>query len=128
MMESAKKQPEKRATPPGPAADQPSLHSDSKEERFAARRKRVETRIEAARRAAMGEEPLSTEDELASDPEKERKSRKQMDKSELRLEKLKTDGTQLVTNVAVAGDSKEMQRREEEEEARKARSKPFLLP
>ncbi len=68
----------------------------------------------------MGEEAQSTE-ESPPDPELERKSRKQTEKSELRLEKLKTDGTQLVTNVVVAGDSKEVQRGEEEEEGRKAR-------
>lgn len=105
---------------PTPAAERPSVHSDNKEERIAARRQRVEARIEAARRAAMGEEPRSTEEE-PSDPERERRSWRQVEKSELRLEKLKTDGTQLVSNVAVAGDSKEVERRREEEEARKAR-------
>ena len=37
------------------------------------------------------------------------------------MEKLVTDGSQLVSNVSVAGDSKEVLRRQEEEEARKAR-------
>ena len=55
------------------------------------------------------------------DPEKERKSYKQTEKSDLRLEKLVTDGTQLVTNVSVAGDSKEVLRRQEEDEAKKSR-------
>ena len=98
----------------------PSVHSDNKEERISARRRRVETQIEAARRVALGQEPQETVEEVP-DPEKERGSRKQVDKSELRLEKLVTDGSQLVTNVAVAGDSKEVLRRQEEEEARRAR-------
>ena len=41
--------------------------------------------------------------------------------SEQRLEKLVSDGTQLVSNVVVAGDSKEVQHRVEEEEALQAR-------
>ena len=55
------------------------------------------------------------------DPEQERKGRQQEEKSGLRLEKLVTDGSQLVSNVAVAGDSKEVLRRQEEEETRRAR-------
>lgn len=55
------------------------------------------------------------------DPERERKGRQQEEKSGLRLEKLVTDGFQLVSNVAVAGDSKEVLRRQEEEETRRAR-------
>ena len=72
------------------------------------------------RRAAAGEEAQGGEEE-AEDPEKDRKSQQQVEHSMLRLEKLACDGTQLVTNVAMAGDSKEMQRRQEEEEARRAR-------
>lgn len=56
------------------------------------------------------------------DPEKERKSRQQVEKSELRLEKLCTDGSELVSNVIVAEDAREVQYRQEQEDARKARS------
>ena len=38
-----------------------------------------------------------------------------------RLVKLKTDGTELVTNVEVAADAREAMRRLEEEEARRLR-------
>ena len=55
------------------------------------------------------------------DPERERVSSKQTLMSNVRLEKLSTDGTQLVTNITVAGDSKEVSRRMEEDEARRAR-------
>ena len=41
--------------------------------------------------------------------------------SNVRLEKLSTDGMQLVTNIAVAEDSKEMDRRLDEEDAKRAR-------
>lgn len=61
------------------------------------------------------------EEVVKVDPERERKGRQQEEKSGLRLEKLVTDGSQLVSNVAVAGDSKEVLRRQEEEEARRAR-------
>ena len=82
-----------------------------------ARRKRVLAKIEQSER---GEEPL-TVDEVTADPEKERHSWKQIEKSERRLEKLVTDGTQLVSNVRVAGDSKEASRKQEEEELKKYR-------
>lgn len=39
----------------------------------------------------------------------------------MRLDKLSTDGTTLVTNVKVAGDSKEVSRRLDEDEAKRAR-------
>lgn len=39
------------------ASVQPSTDSDLKEERIAARRKRVKNKIEAEKRAALGEEP-----------------------------------------------------------------------
>ena len=39
------------------AVNQPSTDSDIKEERIAARRKRVRAKIEAEKRAALGEEP-----------------------------------------------------------------------
>jgi len=42
-------------------------------------------------------------------------------KSEQQLDKLVTDGTTLVTNVKVAGESKEVSRRQEEDEAKKSR-------
>ena len=58
---------------------------------------------------------------MITDPEKERKSYKQTLTSELRLEKLFTDGTQLVTNISVAGDSKEVARRQDETDSRRAR-------
>ena len=64
---------------------------------------------------------ISQENEDVVDPEKERKSFKQTEASDVRLEKLQTDGNQLVTNVAVAADSKEVLRRQGEREARKSR-------
>ena len=64
---------------------------------------------------------LHQETEEVVDPEKERKSYKQTETSRVRLEKLGTDGNQLVTNVAIATDSKEVSRRQEEVEAKKAR-------
>ncbi len=39
------------------ASVQPSTDSDLKEERIAARRKRIKNKIEAEKRAALGEEP-----------------------------------------------------------------------
>ena len=59
--------------------------------------------------------------EDVTDPEKERGSSIQTLTSNVRLEKLSTDGMQLVTNIAVAEDSKEMDRRLDEEDAKRAR-------
>lgn len=56
------------------------------------------------------------------DPERERKSRQQVEKSELRLDKLCTDGSELVSNVIVAEDAREVQYRQEREDVHKARS------
>ena len=91
-----------------------------KEERIAARRARVLAKIEALTRERLGEEPKK-EELVIVDPEKERISWKQQEKSSQRLQKLLEDGTQLVTNVAIASDSVEVCRRREAEEARKAR-------
>ena len=93
---------------------------EDKEERLAHRRTRVTAKLEEARRQALGIKPETPVKE-DSDPEKKRTSTQQIAKSKQRLEKLVTDGTQLVTNVAVAVDAREISRRQEEEEARKAR-------
>ncbi|KAG8547736.1 hypothetical protein GDO81_027623 [Engystomops pustulosus] len=100
------------STPPGP-----SLDSEDQQERIQARRLRITARIEAKRREALGEDPsLITEHK-----ETPRRSYKQVDESRQRLSKLVNDGTQLVTNIQVAADAREMQRRGEEEELRKMR-------
>lgn len=49
------------------------------------------------------------------------RSRKQIEDSRLKLTKLKNDGLDLVTNARVAGDSRENERRLEEEEAKRTR-------
>ena len=56
------------------------------------------------------------------DEEKERVSWKQVEKSFLRLDKLSSDGSELVSNVRVAEDAREVQCRKQQEEARNARS------
>ena len=56
------------------------------------------------------------------DEEKERVSWKQVQKSSQRLDKLSSDGSELVSNVVVAEDAREVLARQELEEARNARS------
>lgn len=97
-----------------------NTQSETKEERVAVRRSRVRTKIEEARRQALGIKPDTPTQEL-SDPEKERQSSQQVAKSKQRVEKLAFDGTQLVTNVTVASDAREVTRRRDEFEARRAR-------
>lgn len=80
----------------------------------------MKARMEAAIREAKGEQPHKNEDK-EKDVEKDRGSKKQMEDSKQRLDKLISDGTQLVTNVKVAGDAKEVQRRTEEDESKKTR-------
>ena len=100
--------------------NEPVAQLEDKEERMALRRKRVGAKIEEIRRQTLGIKPKTPVKE-DSDPEKKRTSSIQIVKSKQRLEKLATDGTQLVTNVAVAVDAREVGRRQEEDEGGKAR-------
>ena len=105
---------------PGTKEPEQSTEAESRDERIQKRRERVKARMEAARREAKGEQPHEDEDK-EKDIEKDRASKKQMEDSKQRLDKLISDGTQLVTNVKVAGDAKEVQRRVEEDESKKTR-------
>lgn len=95
----------------------PSVDSNDPEERIAARRLRIARRVEAAKRAALGEDP----NEKKEVKEELSKSRKQIEESRQRLTKLQYDGTELVTNIRVAGDAREASRRIDEEETRRQR-------
>lgn len=95
----------------------PSVDSENPEERIAARRMRIQRRIEAQKRAALGEDP----NERKEVKEELSKSRKQIEESRLRLTKLKNDGFEMVTNIRVAGDQREAIRRTEEEDLRRQR-------
>ncbi|XP_074606575.1 dynein regulatory complex protein 1-like [Acropora palmata] len=98
----------------------PSVDSAAAEERIAARRIRIQRRLEAAKREASGEDATKKK---PVDSEKDAlKSRKQMEDSRQRLVKLKSDGTELVTNVHVAADARESMRRLEEEDRRRQRN------
>jgi len=100
--------------------EQGTPESNSRDERIQIRRDRIKTQIEAARREALGEQPHTEEDD-EKEVDKDRRSKKQVEDSTQRLEKLTSDGTQLVTNVLVAGDAKEVQRRLDEDETKKTR-------
>lgn len=95
----------------------PSVEAVDQDERIAARRQRIFKRIEAAKREALGEDPNAANEikEVAS------KSKLQIEDSRKRLAKLVADGTELVSNIQVAGDAREGQRRGEEEETRRQR-------
>ena len=93
---------------------------DSSEERKSQRRSRVRAKLEEARRQELGirnKSPPPSE----SDPEKDRFSSQQIAKSKERLKKLVSDGDQLVSGVMVAGYSREVNRRLDEDESKKAR-------
>ncbi|PKU27757.1 hypothetical protein llap_21939 [Limosa lapponica baueri] len=62
---------------------------------------------------ALGEDE---EPKVAVEEEEQRKSHKQIEESRQRLAKLLFDGTQMVTNIQVAADLRETQRRAEEAE------------
>ncbi|CAE1300921.1 DRC1 [Acanthosepion pharaonis] len=93
----------------------PNINSSNSEERIAARRLRV---AKAEERAVMGEDHMSEEAEEKEEPSK---SIQQIEFSRQRLKKLESDGTQLVTNIRVAGDARESQRRAEYEESARIR-------
>ena len=65
----------------------------------------------------MGEDP----NEKKEVKEELSKSRKQMEESRVRLTKLRDDGFELVTNIRVAADMRESDRRKEEDEAKRQR-------
>ncbi|XP_074904972.1 dynein regulatory complex protein 1 isoform X2 [Buteo buteo] len=87
----------------------PALSDPGPQERIAARRRR----LAAKRREALGED---VELKVAQVEEEQRRSHKQIEESRQRLAKLLFDGTQMVTNIQVAADLREMQRRAEEAE------------
>ncbi|XP_075301374.1 dynein regulatory complex protein 1-like [Opisthocomus hoazin] len=90
----------------------PAPREPGPEERIAARRRRVAARLDAKRREAREEdaEPKVAEEE----EEEQRSSYKQIEESSQRLAKLLFEGTQLVTNIQMAADLRETQRRAEE--------------
>ncbi|XP_028352767.1 dynein regulatory complex protein 1 [Physeter macrocephalus] len=95
---------------------EPSIHSDNPQERIQARRLRIAARLEARRREALGE-PLDGKESA----EDQSKSYKQKEESRLKLAKLLLCGTELVTNIQVAADIREVHRRVEEEEIKRHR-------
>ncbi|XP_015421858.1 PREDICTED: dynein regulatory complex protein 1 [Myotis davidii] len=95
----------------------PSINSDNPQERIQARRLRIAARLEARRREALGEY-LDGKKESEED---QSKSYKQKEESRLKLAKLLLYGTELVTNIQVATDIREIHRRVEEEELKRQR-------
>ncbi|XP_045142522.1 dynein regulatory complex protein 1 [Echinops telfairi] len=95
----------------------PSVHSENSQERIQARRLRIAARLETRRREALGEY-LDGKKESEED---QTRSYKQKEESRLKLAKLLFCGTELVTNIQVATDIKEIQRRVEEEEIKRQR-------
>uniref|UniRef100_A0A673UBK5 Dynein regulatory complex protein 1 n=1 Tax=Suricata suricatta TaxID=37032 RepID=A0A673UBK5_SURSU len=95
----------------------PSILSDNPYERIQARRLRIAARLEARRREALGEY-LDGKKESEED---QSKSFKQKEESRLKLAKLLLCGTELVTNIQVAADIREIHRRVEEEEIKRQR-------
>ncbi|XP_037668645.1 LOW QUALITY PROTEIN: dynein regulatory complex protein 1 [Choloepus didactylus] len=95
----------------------PSIYSDNPQERIQARRLRIAARLEARRREALGEY-LDGKKESEED---QSKSYKQKEESRLKLAKLLLCGTELVTNIRVATDIREIHRRVEEEEIKRQR-------
>lgn len=104
--------------------ESPGIHTISglgtTEERKTQRRSRIRVKLEEARQRELGIRP-KTPPKDDRDPEKDRVSSKQIAKSKERLKKLITDGKQLVSGVIIAGDSREVTRRIEEDEFKKAR-------
>ncbi|TFJ95787.1 villin-like protein [Platysternon megacephalum] len=106
--------------PEGPGelrARRPSLNSEEPEERIAARRLRIAARLEAKRREARThceELGLMVVTMILGDDCLRRAALQ-------RLAKLLNDGTQLLTNIQVAADARETQRRAEEDELKRQR-------
>ncbi|POI34947.1 hypothetical protein CIB84_001300 [Bambusicola thoracicus] len=84
------------------------------EERIAARRRRIAARLDAQRRQALGENEEPKEE--AVEVEEERSSHNQVEESRQKLAKLLFEGTRMVTDIQVAVDLRETQRRAEQAE------------
>ncbi|XP_051471019.1 dynein regulatory complex protein 1 [Apus apus] len=84
------------------------------EERIAARRRRIADRLGDKHREELEEDVEPKVDE--KEEEEQRKSHKQIEESRQRLAKLLFEGTQMVTNIQVAADLREIQRRADEAE------------
>uniref|UniRef100_A0A8C8IXK4 Dynein regulatory complex protein 1 n=1 Tax=Oncorhynchus tshawytscha TaxID=74940 RepID=A0A8C8IXK4_ONCTS len=97
----------------------PSVDSENPEERIAARRLRIAARSEAKKRQELGDDSR----EKKEIKEEARKSQHQVEQSEKVPLGLCYcyDGTELVTNIQVAADSRESQRQTEVEEAHRLR-------
>ncbi|KAM6954098.1 dynein regulatory complex protein 1 [Aplochiton taeniatus] len=93
----------------------PSVDSENPEERIAARRLRIATRNDSKKRQELGDET----DEKKEVQEEMRRSQHQVEQSEKRMIQLQNDGTELVTNIQIATDARESQRRADLEETRK---------
>ena len=92
---------------------------ESTEKRKQERRDRVAVKLEDVKRRSLGI-PFEGQPIQAVDVETRRISSMQILKSKERLKKLVSDGYQLVTSVSVAGDAREVKKRQDEAEARKA--------
>ena len=96
----------------------PSVDSKKKDERVLARRERIIKRNKNAKQEGSSVNQVkeeSTEDKQTA------KSRKQITVSNQRIEKLRYDGSELVTNVGVAAMAREDGRKIEEEKSNKER-------
>ncbi|NXF92821.1 DRC1 protein, partial [Eubucco bourcierii] len=89
------------------------------EERIAGRRRLTAARLDAKRRETLGE---VAELKVAME-EEQRRSHKLIEETNQKLAKLLFDGTQLVTNIQVAADLRETQRRAEGAELKLQRVK-----
>ncbi|XP_053483644.1 dynein regulatory complex protein 1-like [Ictalurus furcatus] len=96
---------------------EPSVEAQNPEDRIKARRNRITARAQAKKRQELGDDFQ----ERAETQVEVRPSQRQMEQSERHMNKLKADGTELVTNILVAVDARESKRREELREANRLR-------
>ncbi|KFU93037.1 Coiled-coil domain-containing protein 164, partial [Chaetura pelagica] len=89
------------------------------EERVAARRRRIAERLGNKAREEVEEDVEPKVDE--KEEEEQRKSHKQVEESRQRLAKLLFEGTQMVTDIQVSADLREIQRRTDEAELKRQR-------
>ena len=89
----------------------PTVDSSNLDDRIAARRLRIQRRIDALKRTEQGDE-----DDFKAKMDLElSRGEKQAEASRVRLEKLVRDGNELVSNISVASHARENQRRRDEE-------------
>mmetsp|Transcript_31255 Transcript_31255/g.81992 ORF Transcript_31255/g.81992 Transcript_31255/m.81992 type:complete len:684 (-) Transcript_31255:652-2703(-) len=109
-----------------PEDNQPSVNSTDRDERIKARRLRIQAKEEARKAQERGEGKSKKKGKQENEKKEMKESKKQIAQSKSRLQAMKEDGLENVTDVRVEGDARENIRRIQEESKRQERRQKLL--